>query len=184
MRTAFLRQATSCSANVPLEVSFDGSIGMKIINIFKPIISAVIEKQALAMAGHGQAVQQACAQLQAQAAGQLLSLKRHWDTTFVHPSIAWELRLSQKLAAFNRVMLPPGASDLLMAPQQEAGHRGGKGTTDGLGFDAEGATDAAAWVQTTMETFEDLIPATHAAAATMLPPTNLRLAERRLEAAW
>lgn len=46
------------------------------------------------------------------------------------------------------------------------------------------ATDPAPWVQTTMESFEDLIPATDAAAATVLPRANLRLAERRLEAEW
>lgn len=46
------------------------------------------------------------------------------------------------------------------------------------------ATDAAPWVQTTMESFEDVIPAADAAAASVLPQTNLRLAERRLEAEW
>lgn len=53
LRTAFLRQATSCSANVPLEVSFGGSIALKIINLFKTPVSALIEKQAQTREVHG-----------------------------------------------------------------------------------------------------------------------------------
>lgn len=60
------------------------------------------------------------------------------------PSIGWELRLSQKLDAFNRLMLPPGAVDLLPAEQSaqhEAGHGAAKEPQMVL------ADDKSHWVQ-------------------------------------
>ncbi|CAJ1338319.1 unnamed protein product [Effrenium voratum] len=76
-------EATACSASINFKLTLKGSIVYDIINLFSTPISALIKSQA---------VKQACAQLKAQASGEL----------------------SKKLAAFNHLFLP-SATTMLMA---------------------------------------------------------------------